>query len=483
MPRFTAESRPSLPIVEELQEDQKSESLNEGGNMATGWKNMSDSDRKKMVWQEVEQANQGLSKEDRKSKYNKMRVSPYAFYRGTNHLFWKDFIDDVRLSTYGGEAGRTWIQGDMHAYNFGTFCNDRREIVYDVNDFDDSIIADFQYDVWRLGISLILINHENSDIAEEDHPEIVEAYAKEYLKTMVSFVENNEEIELYFSERTASGLLKKFIKQVDQTYSQKRMLKKWAFRGVNPGELIFKHEKDKLIPLGYDDATRIKRAMTEYRRTLTSPLKDEPFYFQLQSAAKRLNAGTGSLGTPRYYLMLAGPSFDSWKDNVILDVKEQLYPTAYAYLCETEREALSNVYPNPAQLHAAAYEALTKHTDDYLGWMRVFRGDYSVRERSPYKESFPAIENQDPAEDFPDVLLQTTSRFAKQSQQWGRILATAHARGNLDLPEPWKNVPLKVHLKNLTHNRPNEFVKLVRKVAVSYAKQVEADWKTFCSHT
>lgn len=68
-----------------------------------------------------------------------------------------------------------------------------------------------------------------------------------------------------------------------------------------------------------------------YGETLTGGLGWDTDYFRVKSVARRLAAGTGSLGTPRFYLLIEGPSADQ-DDDVILDVKRQGTPTAHAYI-------------------------------------------------------------------------------------------------------------------------------------------------------
>lgn len=106
--------------------------------------------------------NNALSDKDSgQSKYCKMASAPLIFYRGTNHLFWSDFSDDKRLRYFGNRQTKTWLQGDLHAYNFGSYSNSKEEVVYDLNDFDETFIADYQYDLWCMAVSLVLVARQN----------------------------------------------------------------------------------------------------------------------------------------------------------------------------------------------------------------------------------------------------------------------------------------------------------------------------------
>ena len=71
-----------------------------------------------------------------------MAESAFTFLRGTAHLFWSDPGADERLSDFGDPRVRGWVQGDLHTDNFGAFDNDRGTVVYDLNDFDEAVLAD-----------------------------------------------------------------------------------------------------------------------------------------------------------------------------------------------------------------------------------------------------------------------------------------------------------------------------------------------------
>ena len=96
--------------------------------------------------------NEPLTADELHEKYCKMDVSPFVFYRGTAHLYWSDFADDWHLNQFGNRRTRTWLQGDGHAENMGAFNDQEGNLVYGLNDFDESFIGDYQYDLWRFAV-------------------------------------------------------------------------------------------------------------------------------------------------------------------------------------------------------------------------------------------------------------------------------------------------------------------------------------------
>ncbi len=77
-----------------------------------------------------------------RGKFRKMAESPFAFYRGSAALFYAD-VSREKDPFLNDQTSRVWIQGDLHAENFGTYMNGAGTLVFDVNDFDEATLAPF----------------------------------------------------------------------------------------------------------------------------------------------------------------------------------------------------------------------------------------------------------------------------------------------------------------------------------------------------
>ncbi len=420
--------------------------------------------RDALVINELNSWNGWLSQADRNTKYCKMAASPFIFYRGTNHLFWKDFAGDSRLNQFGNADTKTWLQGDLHAYNFGAYDNDKGEVVYGLNDFDESMVADYQYDVWRMATSLILVAHENGDLSQSQQAAMLDAFSEAYLDAMANYRGNNDEDSIYFTKTNTYGLLDDFLAEAESKNSRKEMLDDWTVKVS--GVRQFNLASPDLAAASSTETNAIKAAMPAYGNTLLGSLSYSSSYFKVKSVAHRLDAGTGSLGTPRFYVLIEGAS-SSQDDDRILDVKRQSKPTPYAYLGTAAQTTYNASFLNDAQRHAFAYLGLTKHTDDHLGWMNLSDGSYSVRERSPFKESFDTS------------TLTSNTRFNNLAEQWGTVLATAHARADEDFCPDFVNKSVDKQIDDMTDGKHEQFRTLVRDIAFAYAQQVEYDWQVF----
>ncbi|WP_013323748.1 DUF2252 domain-containing protein [Gloeothece verrucosa] len=396
-------------------------------------------------------------------KYCKMSESnsPFPFYRATNYLFWEDLANDSRLKNFGNSKTQIWLSGDLHLENLGTFNNNLEEIVFDINDFDESLIADYQLDLWRMATSIILVARDNN-LSKEEAASVVDAFTETYLNTLAAYRGNDDELKTYFTEDNTEGMIKKLLNKA-QKQTRQQMLDKWVEN--TEGKAQFKAIDQKLEKLTVKEDV-IQKAMAAYGKTLVGKLSDNPSYFKVKSVAKRLNAGLGSLGVPRYYVLIEGET-KALNDDRILDVKYQSRPTAYEYLRLKDQEKYDAAFKNDAERHAIAYRALVKHTDDYLGWLKLSDGYYSVRELSPYKKALDTEK------------LNEGSSFEEVAKQWGKILATDHASADKDFDAGIIPYSFDKQVDEQTKDHHQEFRELVKKVAFDYADQVKADYDVF----
>lgn len=421
-------------------------------------------DRASLVVAEIEAFNAGLSAADRDIKYCRMATSPFSFFRGSNHLFWRDFAGDSRFTTFGGPDTRIWVQGDLHTQNYGSFDDDNGVVVYDLNDFDEAVLADYQWDVWRMAVSIALVADESGGFSAAEVAGFIDSFSEAYLDAIASYRGNDRELAARIDETTAYGRLDEFLGDVEASNSRATMLGEWTNRVDGVRRFDFTHPD--LDPADVPIIAEIMATMPDYVLTTGGDLATIAGYFTVKDVARRLNAGTGSLGVPRYYVLIEGAS-SAQGDDRILDVKRQGPPSAYPHLSATELSLLYAAATGHAERAVAAYRALLADVDDHLGWMSLLDGDYSVRERSPYKDSFATD------------TLDTVTRFTNLAEQWGTILAAAHARSDQDhradlIPYSFdRNVDVR------TDGKHSQFRAQVRDLAISHADQVVYDYRAF----
>ncbi|MEJ7872189.1 MAG: DUF2252 family protein, partial [Rubrobacteraceae bacterium] len=92
-----------------------------------------------------------------RNKFRKMAAGPFAFYRGSAPLFYADMEGEEDRWADDRATSRVWIQGDLHAENFGTYMAGDGVFVFDVNDFDEAYLGHFTWDIKRMAASVALL--------------------------------------------------------------------------------------------------------------------------------------------------------------------------------------------------------------------------------------------------------------------------------------------------------------------------------------
>lgn len=431
------------------------------------WESFRGVKRRDAVELELARFNGNLSLADRKEKYFRMSDSVFAFYRGTAHLFYHDLAkrDWLHQSPFYQENAFTWIQGDLHLGNFGSFCDADEEVVFDLNDFDEAWISNYLYDVWRGAASLVLAAKE-LEFSDEEAGMAVDTFCKEYLEELDQYAFKDDEPYVQVRAEDAQGPLRKFLKKAAKKGSRLTMLEKWTIATEKSRK--FNTELSKLESVSDDDFRILKAAIAAYKDNLDSPLKGDKKYFKVIDVARRLGAGVGSLGAPRYYVLIRGEGKDpdSYR---ILDVKQQSVPSFFRFLNEAEQRHLLDMYPETAAGCRVAYaqKAMLMDPDPHLGCVSILGRSFSVRERSPYKKSIK-LEKLSNFEDFHGM-----------AEHWGTILATAHARADNDELHFGPNHCMESVVTSKVRGKHQEFTDYIRNFAVGYAEQVFHDYGYF----
>ena len=424
--------------------------------------------RAKQLRQLLSDFNQDIPAQSRQAKYAKMAENPFVFFRGTAHVYYADLHarQVVQSSDFFDTSAVTWLQGDLHVENYGAFCDGQGEVIYDLNDFDESWIDSYLYDLYRLAASMVLVIEQLDVDLDWDKRELVAEMSQAYLAQLAHLQDCPQDKLRKLTADTAEGRLAKFLLKAEAKNSRLKMVKKWT--NTQGDERRFDLSLDKLEAV--DDATRkeIIEGVHAYHHRLDSDLKGDGDYFKVVDVAKRVKAGTGSLGTPRYYVLIDGESPEC-HDYRILDVKMQGEPSQYPFLEQAGLDRMHRLFAvdDQGSRVAQAQQAMHVHADDHLGSLHIHGQSYSVRERSPYKKTLDTAK------------LTSPKRFAHMARYWGQILATAHARAPRDFDSDLDNVTFESAVLGLTLGKAAIFDEHVFTFATDYASQVHEDHRLF----
>ena len=432
------------------------------------WTLQSGVNRKNDLMLQLSSFNAEISTADRQKKYQKMTTSPLTFYRGTAHLYYSDLDRQqvIAASAFSHVDAVTWLQGDMHMQNYGAFDDDTGTVVFDLNDFDESWVDSYLYDAYRNAGSLVLVADEQGFNSPLEQQQIVDAFSESYLDTVDSYRNNDNEKNAKITQANAYGILDEFLLLVSTDNSRKKMLNKWT--NDLGSQRYFDLSYGKLSALTSVERAALTTAINQYYLNLSSKLSGNSAYFTVLDVARRINAGTGSLGTTRYYVLIEGDS-TSDNDDRILDVKLQGMPSMFPYLSSTSQQNLLKRFSASEQgcRVVSAQKALLTDVDDHLGCTTINRDSYSVREVSSFKDSFDT------------TALTSMTRFVKLAQQWGTILATAHARSDKDFDASLVAYQFENVMDSIANHRHAEFRAEVFAFSSRYAEQVAIDFTLF----
>lgn len=410
---------------------------------------------------EVRDSLQNLPAAQGREKTQKLRSSAFVFFRGTASLSWRDTSTDPRLQRFGGTPQtRVWVTGDLHPENFGTFGLPGGAVGYDLNDFDEALVADYQIDLWRMATGIELAGRE-LHVGRKKRAQAIERFARGYLAALSDCAGpgNQRELDPDRSERVLKSSLEDFRDDVAKDESRKRMLREWTRKVA--GRRAFDLRLDSLGAATPTQILGVLRGLARYAGR--GPLR-RPGYYRAKSVARRLQAGTGSLGSARFYVLIEGPSRDD-DDDLILDLKAQSAPAGLAHLDPQTRAGLAVQFPNQAARVAFAERALlgAPRADSHLGWLRIGSASYSVRQRSPFKGGFPLKK----------------SHLRSAAEQWGGLLGYAHARADKDATPLLIPTSFEDEVLARTRYQKAGFARLLVKVADDQADAVEDDLQAF----
>src|SRR5215204_737014 len=126
-----------------------------------------------------------------RQKFRKMAAGPFAFYRGSACLFYAD-MESENDRWADERTSRVWIQGDLHAENFGTYMDGDGVFIFDVNDFDEAYLGHFTWDIKRMVASVALLGWQKA-LPEEDIRRLSRTYLDAYVDQVRHYVKVEED--------------------------------------------------------------------------------------------------------------------------------------------------------------------------------------------------------------------------------------------------------------------------------------------------
>ena len=396
--------------------------------------------------------------DDLATKMAKMQASPFAFYRGTAHLFFDD-MNSWKPSAYTSYATRnTWIAGDMHLANVGAFRDSAGNFVFDTTDFDEGYWGQYVWDVRRMAVSIILAAQENG-FSNTNQEQLVREFLDAYLAKIEEFRPGNGELNYRLTSSNTTDFVNELIKKSAGKTRQQLLSKTTSVTAVNR-KFIKSRE---FVQLPAADYAAIESAISNYTYTIPSSKRFEPLYYRVKDIRLKLGSGVGNLGRNRYYVLIQGAT-SAIDDDVILQLTQQ-GPSAVAI---TSKDAVPTwAYENhEGQRVARSMRAALSHSDVLAGWTSISGAHYLVREKSPF------------ATDLDSTSLKTYSKFSGTVQFIGKVLAKNHAASDKDHDPALSPYNIDKEIADVVSSKSG-FKDEITDFAKQYAQQVQWDWTAF----
>jgi uncharacterized protein (DUF2252 family) len=393
-------------------------------------------------------------------RHGRMLVSPFTFYRGAA----LPMAADLANTPISGL--RAQLCGDAHLANFGAFASPERRLVFDVNDFDESLPGPFEWDVKRMAASFVVAGRDNSYSAKDIRSITITA-VQSYRSAMREFsaqplmavwyahIDAESAITQFKSQikakrfKATKGLLAKAHTK-DSTHALRKLTT------VVDGHRQIVSDPPMIVPIEEvftavdKDAIykELHAVLTTYRRSLQSDRRHLLEQFTMGQVARKV-VGVGSVGTRAWIILMEA---DDGLEPLFLQAKEA-QPSVLADYCGTSQ------YRNQGERVVAGQHLMQAQSDIFLGWTHATgpdgnERDFYVRQLKDWKFSAP-LELMKPA------------GMRVYAQLCGWTLARAHARSG-------DRIALASYLGG-----SNKFDNAIADFAETYADQNEQDYTSF----
>ena len=348
-------------------------------------------------------------------RHARMAESAFAYYRGTPAVMALDLADTPNTEI------EVQASGDAHISNFGLFASPERTLVFDTNDFDETLPGPWEWDVKRLAASVVIAGRSNGFSAARVREATMGAVGS-YRRWMARYA-SMRLIEVWYSSITdadiregaeesgfLSGTLGSSRRSTMEgifTKARKRdgMRAFESLTAIVDGRRVILEDPPFVTHVAVGEPGALEQVFTDYRASMSENRRDFLERYRFVDVALKV-VGVGSVGTRCFVVVLQGRDEN---DPLILQAKEATASVMEPYL-------QPSVHANHAQRVVVGQQLMQATSDIFLGWTRGPGGrDFYFRQLWDMKGSVDTTVLQVPGLTYYSALC-------------GRALARAHAR-------------------------------------------------------
>nr|WP_298379497.1 DUF2252 family protein [uncultured Halomonas sp.] len=388
----------------------------------------------------IEERSSGASE-----KFDKLAGSVFSFFRGTALLFYRDMAGtDAHMPT-------VLVLGDVHPENFGVMPNADNVPIFNVNDFDEACYAPFSWDLKRGSVGFMLAAEEVAGFGHKRQRKIVKRFLAGYMSNMRRLAESSTEKAEEYRIDNSPKVIRRLFKQAHQSREE------WLWDDyLDESGKGFRSSK-KLTPISHrrDEFQKLVEALVN-KGSAKPPARAGNL--AVKDVAIRHGQGTASLGLPRYYVLIEGPSQNA-TDDIIIEFK-RARDSALSGL--VPRNEFSSGARGVRIAHGQSVQLA--HGDVFYGSSEIDGVSFMTRERAPFRD---------------DIDLESLSKksWGEYAEVCGCALALAHARSD-DAGE----IDYDVEPRILDAINPSKlFARDILNFAQEAAERLRGDHAYFCA--
>ncbi|XBQ16963.1 MAG: DUF2252 family protein [Oceanicaulis sp.] len=328
-------------------------------------------------------------------KFDELAGDVFKFFRGTALLFYRDMAgQDASMPT-------VMALGDVHPENFGVMPDRHGAPIFGVNDFDETIYAPFTWDLKRGATGFWIAAAYEGGLKRKKRRKIIRKFVKGYLEAMRGFADRATEKNADYRMHNSPDVVERLFEEACEGRAE------WLADDYLDENGRGFRANDELQPISAE-IDRFQDAVDRLAKSKHFDRPDRAGELKVKDVAKRHGQGTASLGLPRYYVLIEGPSKDA-TDDLIIEFKR------------ARRSALEGLVP-PSDFHAGekadriahGQAVQLAHGDVFYGAVEIYGESFMTRERAPFREDIDLDELSD----------KTWKKYAKVC---GAALARSHA--------------------------------------------------------
>ncbi|PXY20768.1 DUF2252 domain-containing protein [Prauserella muralis] len=390
-------------------------------------------------------------------KFRKMATDPFAFYRGSACLFYSDV---ARLEDPWADerTSRVWIQGDLHAANFGTYMNSEGTLVFDVNDFDEAYVGHFTWDLQRFAASIALLGWSKA-LPDDEITSLIRVAADAYAEQVRAFVDGENDSAFKLHLGSTKGLVRHVLEKARLRTRNDLLNTVTETEGY---DRVFR-DKPGVRRLGDAERDRVVEAFRRYLDTIPADKRMRGVAYNVKDVVGRGGFGIGSAGLPAYNVLIEGQN-QALDNDIVLSMKQG---NVAAPSRVVDDASVAGYFVHHGHRTAVSQRALQAHADPLLGYTDLDGVGFVVSELSPYEVDLEWSELNEP-DDIEPVL-----------SYLGRAIAKVHCVSDADSDHTLVPFQTETAIADAIEGRQQEFVSWLCDFALDYSAVVRDDYRLF----